>query len=466
MLSAVRFQLPLVLLLLLLGLLLSVSAVPIRLGPGDRQLGAGEDLLMRLAALKRLLQRAPERRIADLPRVEVFGEGAVDALTPIVFVPGLEGQQLEYTIDTDRSTVPNVLCAIHQKKWTILWLQLSIMVPIYDQCFFHAFNPRLDMATMTWSNADGVDMRVFEYGDINSVAFFHIGLKEIPVYNQFIDIAYARGYSNETLRVSQYDFRYAPTQLRDQGWFNHTKAMVEDVAASTGQKVNILSQSFGGPLVHRFLYEMDQAWKDKYVRLYIDMCGPHFGSPLALMGQLSGLGAAEVLNNVGVDAKLLRSFIRASPSITWLLPAAEAFPEIVLTFGSTTKYPISNYSALFNAVGLVQTAAAAAYLAPERHSIGEAINVTTVCVHGEGIPTVNAFDYKSTMVNDTEYPGTFFPQADGDGVVPIVSLNACKNWGTETWKSYDVPITNLTHGAGLSYPPIINMVLNMTSPSV
>jgi hypothetical protein len=71
--------------------------------------------------------------------------------------------------------------------------------------------------------------------------------------------------------------------------------------------------------------------------------------------------------------------------------------------------------------------AAQVYEATSSFSVLQAPNITVHCLYTQGVPTPNQLVYKSADFRDS--PAINY--ADGDGTVPLSSMEVCKEWAEQ-----------------------------------
>jgi hypothetical protein len=148
----------------------------------------------------------------------------------------------------------------------------------------------------------------------------------------------ARVASGTDLFGAPYDWRFAPDTLREQGYFDALKGLVEGAfAKSNGTRVTIITHSMvrpplvhhhrgscswgltrrrvtgdgateaasqapsiahmmggvwgwqGGPVALDFLNHMDASWKDQFLHAYVPISGPFAGAMSSLQAMISGV---------------------------------------------------------------------------------------------------------------------------------------------------------------------------------
>ena len=157
----------------------------------------------------------------------------------------------------------------------------------------------------------------------------------IPDGRYFHDLVtnYVRnGYTiNYNLKAATYDWRYSPSELKKLGYFARLKTMTEMMAAQFGRKVVYVVHSMGNPVLTHFLVnEVDQAWKDKHVKIWAAIAPVFMGAPKSLKSLISGEN--DGIPRVLVGNIQMRSLLRTFPSTYFLVPSVpkkqpDSWPE-------------------------------------------------------------------------------------------------------------------------------------------
>ena len=204
--------------------------------------------------------------------------------------------------------------------------------------------------------------------------------------------------------------------LSKQGYFNHLRALVEEMYNQNGVPVALIVHSMGGPLSLYFLNEMvTQEWKDKYIKVYIPLSGAFAGASGSLKTVVSGN------LHPGFVTKL--SLQRSLEALYWLMPRSDVFRDQVLMQTPTVNYTASDYERLFAKadypLGWIKYRSTATVI-PNLTFPG----VPTFCFYGSDIPT--ALTFKFSGENVYEIPTVI--TGGGDGTVNKASLEVCLRW--------------------------------------
>lgn len=305
----------------------------------------------------------------------------------------------------------------------------------------------------TTNNSPGVDIRVKGFGLAESVEYVDPAkVRGTSYFDTLAKELVALGYErNKNIFGAPYDFRKAPNELRD--FFLNLKQLVEAAYEKNGQERVVLICHSMGCLHTLYLLNVNtQSWKDKYIRSMISLSGAWGGSVKAMKAFASGDNFGVVV----IPSLSLRRDVRTFPSLAYLLPSDEVFPENQILVKNRDKlYTVKDFKQFFNdihyPVGYEMWLDVRNLTSPL-----VAPGVEVYCVHGNKVTTMELLDYEVGDFPDTKPRVTY---GDGDGTVNLISLQACVGWtARQKQPVYYKNFTAIDHMTVLTDPKVINFV--------
>lgn len=279
--------------------------------------------------------------------------------------------------------------------------------------------------TRSTQNAPGVITRVNGFGTVESVEY--VDPSRVYGTNYFDSIVrrlVAYGYErNKNIFGAPYDFRRAPNELKD--YFTNLKDLVELAYRANGnERVVLICHSMGCLYSLYFLNENTQEWKDTYIRSMISLAGVYGGSVKALKAYASGDNFGVVV----VPSLSLRKDVRTFPSLAYLMPSEEIWPENqVLVKHGENRYTVKDYKKFFQdiryPIGYEMWLDVRNLTSPYRPP-----GVEVYCLHGHKVSTPEHLDYEAGDFPDAKPRVTY---GDGDGTVNLISLQSCIGWAAK-----------------------------------
>ena len=279
-----------------------------------------------------------------------------------------------------------------------------------------------------------------------------------------IDAFEKAGYNHTNLAGIPFDWRISTYQVMEQqGYLQSIKQLVEKFyAANNNMKVHMVTHSMGGVTAAYFLNQQTPEWKDKYIASFIPISGPFQGAPKSLRSALSGdtfgieLAGLDIISRAKV-AKVARQ----SGGVSELFPSPAHWPssDVLVTTPSRT-YTVKDYTDLFKALGSPITNSV---LDKTVNFLGDlqAPGVEVHCLYGTGIKTEMSYTYST---DDFSSQPTIHYSDEGDGTVPLASLQECK-----TWEHSQSPPVNIVeyhlrdHQKILTDADVIDYILQVTT---
>jgi len=358
-------------------------------------------------------------------------------LTPVVFLPGFAGSGLEAKLQ--KKDTPAWYC-YEKTDWFRIWLALEEV--FVQDCWMDNLILHYNPENNTYNNAEGVDIRGIDFGGIEGVAYldyiYGIPIPFTSVYSTIIESLKAVGYTPGTnLRGAPYDWRFPP-DYHLAGLYPQLKELIEDTYSKNGNtQVNIVTHSMGGPTFTYFLNEMPKEWKQKYIRSFIPIAGPWAGSPKALRAIISGdnLGI-EFLGLSVVNRLQFRKLGRSSGGLISLLPDPFFWGNNQILVRTTNRnYTSWDIADLLKDLGATTSAAIYKNVKSLFPSM-KAPEVHTHCLYGTNKPTEIEYTYPNS--NWDEDPTEINTSDQGDGTVPLKSLQQCQTWSTQQSETIEI----------------------------
>ncbi|KAF5955492.1 hypothetical protein HYC85_008348 [Camellia sinensis] len=359
-------------------------------------------------------------------------------LHPLIVVPGNGGNQLEARLTVEYKA-PSLLCSKQpppkkdKEGWFTLWLDISVLLSQYTQCFAEQMTLYYDADLDDYRNAPGVETRVSRFGSTESMLYLDPDFKPFTPYMAALvqsleKIGYVDG---KTLFGAPYDFRYglaAEGHPSDVGskFLKDLKTLIESSSASNGGKpVILVTHSLGGLFVLQLLNRSQPSWRQNYIKHFIALSTPWGGAVEEMLAFASGTTLGVPL----VDPLLVRDEERSSESNLWLMPNPKPFgpkkPLVITPKATYTAYDILQF---LDELGIPN--------AKQRYETRvlplvdqlEPPGVPVTCVIGTGVETKETLFYGKDGFD--KQPEIVY--GDGDGTVNMVSLLAVESEWKET----------------------------------
>ncbi|XP_030240485.1 group XV phospholipase A2 [Drosophila navojoa] len=371
-------------------------------------------------------------------------------LSPVIFVPGDGGSQLEARLNKPDS--PYFICE-KTHDWYNLWLDLEQLVIPMVYCWIDNVKLYYDKVTRTTHNTPGVETRIPGWGDPEVVEWIDPTRNKAGAYfkdiaNVLADLGYVRRIS---IRGAPYDFRRAPNENTQ--FFIDLKQLVEDTYEANNQTaVTFITHSMGSPMTLVFLQEQTAEWKAQYVRRQISLAGAWAGS----MKAVKVFAMGDDLDSFALSAKILRSEQISHPSTAWLLPSPLFWkPSEVLASTPSRNYTMAQMHEFFNDIDYMtgwemrkDTMRYTQNFSPP--------DVELHCLYGDGVSTVESLIYKKDTING-ETPK--LKMGYGDGTVNQRSLRACQSWeGYSSAHISTLALKGVDHMGILVHPDVLQYI--------
>lgn len=347
---------------------------------------------------------------------QLFKESA-KPLSPVIFVPGDGGNQMEARFN--KPDVVHYLCYRKIDDWFNIWLNLELLAPFEIDCWIDNVLLIYDNNTRTTQNSPGVETKIPGWGDPEVVEWIDPSHAPSGAYfNNIANALAAHGYvRNVSIRGAPYDFRKAPNE--NQQWFVDLKVLVEQTYEANGKvPITFIVHSMGAPMTLVFLQQQRNSWKNKYISRIISLAGAWAGSVKAV--KVFAIG--DDLGSHFLRASVMRTEQITSPSLAWLLPSPHFWkPDEVLVQTKRRNYTTSQLEDFFTDIDYPNGYEMRKDVI--KYTDFTAPGVEIHCLFGSEVPTVEKLHYtgdlnsKLTLIN-----------GDGDGTVNARSLQACTRW--------------------------------------
>ena len=372
--------------------------------------------------------------------------------SPIIFIPGVGGSQLEARLN--KTSVPHYVCS-KVSDWFDLWLNIHLLVPGVIDCLSDNFILHYDNKTHTTHNTRGVEIRPTNFGSLDSVdyldiyrlpgtGYFHNIISTLVKNNNYVP--------NVDMVGAGYDFRKAPNELAD--YFNQLKNLIESHYVTNNYRpITLICHSMGCLNSLYLLNQQTDNWKEIYVNRLIALAAPWSGSFEAVSAMLHGDNLGIPLLNKQTVQKLQKSY----PSLMYLFPREPAFNKTrVLVETPSNNYTLENLDDLFVEAKMFDQREMWHITRRIANNL-TAPNVELWCLYGTGYNTPSKIIYKDAL-DTNNYSET---QGEGDGTVNLESLEACEQFSTQQKKPVHTRVfQNEDHIGILKGPKAANFISN------
>lgn len=378
------------------------------------------------------------------------------ALSPVIFVPGNGGSQMEAKLN---KTVSPLLICQKSADWYSIWLNLEQLVPPVIYCWVDNIKLNYNSTTRTTSNTPGVQIHIPGWGDPEVVEWIDPTRNSAGAY--FKDIAnmlVTHGYERKkNIRGAPYDFRKGPNEL--QQWFVDFKELIEDTyELNEATPVTLISHSMGSPLTLAFLQQQTVEWKRKYIQRLISLAGVWGGS----MKAMKVFAMGDNLDSHFLIPSILKLGLTTAPSSSYLLPSPLFWKSSeVLVETPSRVYTMSQLQTFFEDLG--NPIAWEMRKDTMQYSINYSPpDVELHCLYGNGLDTVERLRYSKDSLVDKN-PKLIMGR--GDGTVNERSLRGCHHWsGYQEAFIDNVELNGVDHMAILSHRDVLSYIESVVLP--
>jgi len=362
---------------------------------------------------------------------------------PIVFIPGILASILEASVNIPANAdVPLPSKCDRSMEQTRLWVAIKTIRPIANECYMDYLTPLWDSANKQQKDIEGIDVISPRFGstyacdsvDPNWPASlvtksFH------DLIDKFEDLGYVDG---DNMVGASYDWRYYRFNeyKHKRNWYEDTKQLIINTYNKYG-KVVVITHSMGGLMFYKFIDIVGQQFTDKYIDNWVAISAPFLGAAKTMAAAFPG-------DSLGLPltAKRLRPICRRIETIPFLFPnggTAKYGNDILLKVKSTGKtYNADQLVELVkslndkdfqeNALHVIEHGMKEIFL---KHNYQVPFGIKMNCLISSGEETIKTVE----MENESYDSDHTLIYGDGDGTVPIQSLEFCKKMGAATFKN-------------------------------
>lgn len=344
-------------------------------------------------------------------------------LSPVIFVPGDGGSQMDAIINKKNSV--HFYCQKSSSTYFNIWLNKELLVPFVIDCWIDNIRLEYNNITRKTQNSPGVETRIPGFGLSETVEWIDPSHASEGAY--FVNIGNAlvqNGYKRDlSVRGAPYDFRKAPNENKE--WFIKLKHLVEETyTLNDNTPITFIAHSMGGPMTLLFLQMQSQEWKDQYIRRIISLAGAWGGSVKAL----KCFAVGDDLGAFALSGDKMRAEQITNPSLAWLMPNPLLWkPNEVMVRSLTRTYTMAELKDFFQDLDYMNG------WEMRQDTLEYSLNFTAPgvelhCLFGSGFNTVESLNYEKTY----DFSGKpTLVYGDGDGTVNRRSLEACRHWSSQ-----------------------------------
>ncbi|CRH00844.1 phosphatidylcholine-sterol acyltransferase, putative [Plasmodium relictum] len=388
-------------------------------------------------------------------------------------IPGVGGSTLiaEYKNAQINSCGKNVLNSKPFRIWLSLSRLFSIKSNLY--CTFDTLRLIYDEKKNSYINQKGVNIRVESYGSLKGVDYLDYfnnnGIGLTKYYNVISSHFISNGYINgESIIGAPYDWRYPLYQQK----YDILKAHIEyNYEMRNKKKVNLIGHSFGGLFINFFLSRVvDDEWKDKYLNSVIYINSPFKGSFKTIRALLHGnrdfisFSISKIVK-LSISEGMMKAIGNSIGSLFDLIPYREYFEhDQIVILMNLDDNPIDNekIQSLVKSCGLYDPECYTnrtdvklrVYTLSNWHNLlspelkmryeNHLIYTDRNFSMDHGVPIFCI--YSTTKKKSTEHllffqspdlsKEPFIYYGEGDGTVPLESLESCSNFANTEVKYF------------------------------
>jgi len=381
-------------------------------------------------------------------------------LHPVILMPGIMGTSLHANADIPPTVDLPVHCP-RQLTDQLVWIDLKEL--FHYSCLKDYFQETFNPKTGEWDPTPGIEFIIPKWPSVYAVdklapgsivSFF------VDYYHKLIEKFKSYGYvDEETIFGAGFDWKKAPSDK----WVNDVKNLVEHAyEINNGTKVVLITHSMGGPVSYYFLMQQTPEWIQKYLHMYIPIAPAWMGASKAFDYMLMGVDL-----NLPISGKGFAPLMRHLPGVWFLLPYAEAFPNMTLATSPSKNYTFDMLEELLNDgnMSFVEGKLKASRGMYEKINNFERFpGIPVREFMGHGKKTVQGLHFKEDIKPhdpDGEWEAATQIIGDGDETVPYNSLR----YAADKWKNagYDVELYEFdtTHMGILSDSTVMQKIVDL-----
>jgi len=303
-------------------------------------------------------------------------------------------------------------------------------------CFADEMALNYDPVSNNFSNPKGVYIQPIDFGGVDGVNYLAWNAEGQPFTNSsymqpLIANLESAGYVvGSNLATAPYDWRQCDDPS---GWNQQLQTLIESMYAGNGNTpVYLMCHSMGNLEFSSFLTTMSQAWKDQYIAGFISAAGPWSGASLTLRALISGLNLE--IGPISLSPDYVAQLTRTWGSMVWMFPDQQIMQNQPLVYvNDSVSYTSAQLGELLGVIGATE---AQEVFANYEGSLANLLTpgVETYCLYGVNYPTETSYEYEDGLFAQP----TCISCGDGDGVVPIKSLQRCAHMNPIATKTFNL----------------------------
>jgi len=274
---------------------------------------------------------------------------------------------------------------------------------------------------------DDYNVTTFDFGDKRSLDL-HLNLPYLIRKNLFEDIM-----KNDNTYPIPYDFRL----IHNKSYLKNFYKKLEKYIESFNQPITCLTHSSGGLLLHYFLNDKSDEWKNKHIKNIINVNVPFGGVITSLK---------EIIKNTFHNIIISKDILISLGGLIINLPNLNVIKPTLIIDGKEnndyfTYFNLNKEKKLYlNNIEMIE-------------SFSKPNNVNTIIVYTTDNKTPSIIS-----INNNKMKIIYGP---GDGTVPLASLLYPKIWNQKNLKFYHLP--NYEHSSVLFSKELLSLITTNTN---
>lgn len=375
---------------------------------------------------------------------------------PTLFIAGDGGNQLYAKLNKTDS--PHYFCKLKTNDYFELWLNLEEISPYVVDCLVDNLRLVYDNNTRTTRNANGVDIKVNNFGQTDTLEYLdssHIYGTSYFAYMVNALVTKLNYVKGKEIRGAPYDWRKAPNELGE-FFKNLTGLLIETYNTNNNTQVIIIAHSMGNPIILYWLNNyLSKEQKDLYIRAFVSLAAPWGGAVKTLRLMASG----DNIDVIVVKPLSARPYQRSAVSTAWLMPSDTFWSDNeILVSQPKQNYTVKDYKKFFQDISYTDGYEMRLDVEKLTYDLF-APEIEVHALYGVGVKTTESFVYTGNQFPDSQ-PNVIY--GDGDGTVNIRSLLGYKRWyNDQNEKIFFKEFKGVDHLAILKNQDAIDYILNL-----
>jgi len=357
----------------------------------------------------------------------------------VIVVPGLGGSILEAKWNHAK---PHWFLS---DKWKQIWPSVDAALPFERGSWKSTVQTSIsdDGKRIRNSHPGDISIRPRGFGGLKGVdTLYEIDWKifDFHIVKYFLKtVEYLQSKGIKEIHGAPYDFRLVPDPIELKKYFKKLKKLIE----SCEFPVTIIAHSLGTSMVTIFLNRQSQKWKNTYVKRYISVSGPYGGATKAIHACLTG----DTETPISISEEFYRQVEVGFGGVLWMINSPEVFGDMNIV----NNMNANQLGVALSRKGSLSSALVYEFLVRPLHKeVLKFPDVETHVVYGTGIETPISLDYSKDDFSDSPT----IQKGDGDGTVPLQSLQAVKHWSV----AGEYPIFKASHLGILNHPRFLEIL--------